>query len=104
LGEKGVPTLDGATDAAHARLPAATTPGRLHPKARRVGAGIGRAVAIGAVGTGTRQIPRVRIDHGRFGGRRLHDHRLQDGLRLHAIVGPRLGNNGTQRQAAFLGR
>src|SRR5262245_53792292 len=46
LSQKGVPTLDGATNAAHARLAGATTLGRLHPKARRVGEGVGGAVAI----------------------------------------------------------
>jgi len=36
LGEKGMPTLDGTTDAAHPRLPGTTAFGRLHPKTRRV--------------------------------------------------------------------
>lgn len=104
LSEEGVSTLDGATNAAHARLPGPITLGRLHAKTRRVGAGLGRAVAIGTVGTGTRQIPHVRVVHGRFGGRRLYDHRFQDRLGLHAIVGSRLGDHGAQRQAVFVGR
>lgn len=104
LSEEGVSTLDGATNAAYTRLPSPTTLGRLHPKASRVGAGVGRAVAIGTIGTGTRQVPWVRIVHGRFGGRRLHDHRRQDRLGLHAVIGPRLGDNGAQRQTPFVGR
>jgi len=104
LGEESMAALDGTTDAADPRLPGVTASGRLHPEAGRVGAGVGGAVAIGAVGTGTRQIPRVRAVRGPFGGRRPHDHRLQNNLRLHAVVGPRLGHHGAQRQAAFLGR
>jgi hypothetical protein len=104
LGEKSMATLHGATDAADARLPGAATLGRLHPKASRVGAGVAGTVAIGTIGTSTRQIPWVRVIHGRCGGWRLHDHRCQDRLRLNAIIGPRLGDNDAQRQAVFLGR
>ena len=104
LGQEGMATLDGAADAAHPRLAGVTASGRLHPEAGRVGAGVGGAVAIGAVGTGTRQIPRVRAVRGPFGGRRPHDHRLQNNLRLHPVVGPRLGHHGAQRQATLLGR
>jgi hypothetical protein len=93
LGEKSMATLDGATNTADARLPGVATLGRLHPKAGCVGAGVGGTVAIGAIGTGTRQIPWVRVIHGCFGGGRLHDHRFQDRLGLDAIVGPRLGDN-----------
>ena len=94
LGEKGVSTLHRAADAAHPRLTRATPLGCLHPKACRVGAAVRGAVAIGAVGTGTRQIPWVGVGHWGFDGRRLHDHRFQDRLGLHAVVGPRLGDDG----------
>ena len=104
LREEGMPTLDSATNAAHARLSGAATLGRFHPKAGRLGAGLAGAVAISTVGTGTRQIPRVGAVRRRFGGRRLHDHRFQDRLGLHAVVGPRLGHHDAQRQAVFLGR
>jgi hypothetical protein len=104
LGQKRMPSLDGATDATDPRLPRASALGRLHPKARRLGAGLGGAVAIGAIGTGMRQIPWVRGGYRGFRWRRLHDHRLQYGLRLHAVVGPRLGNGGTQRQTVLFGR
>ena len=104
LGEKGMPTLDRAADPADPRLSGATAFGRLHPKARRVGAGIGRAVTIGTIGTGTGQIPQVGVGYRRFRRRRLHHHRLQHRLGLHAIVGPRLGHDGTQRQTVFFGR
>jgi hypothetical protein len=104
LGEKSMATLDGATDAADSRLPGTATLGRLHPKARRLGAGVGGTVAIGTIGTGTRQIPWVRVVHGRFGKRRLNHHRFQDRLGLDAIVGSCLGDNGAQRQAVLLGR
>jgi hypothetical protein len=97
LGEKSMATLDGATNAADSRLPRAATLRCLHPKARRVGAGVGGTVAVGTVGTGTRQISGVRIVHGRFGRRRLHDHRFQDRLGLHAVVGPRFGDHDAQR-------
>jgi hypothetical protein len=97
LGEKSMPTLDGTTDATDSRLPSAAAFGRLHPKARRVGAGIGRTIAVSAIGTGTRQIPRVRLGYRRFCRRRLHHHRLQHRLGLYAIVSPRLGHDSTQR-------
>jgi hypothetical protein len=54
LGEKGVSTLHGAAYVAHPRLTRAPPLGRLHPKARRLGAAVRGAVAIGAVGTGAR--------------------------------------------------
>jgi hypothetical protein len=104
LGEEGVSSLDCTPNATHARLSGATAFGRLHPKASRVGAGVGGAVAIGTVGTGTRQIPWVRVSGRRFSGWRLHDHRFQDRLGLHTVVGPRLGHHGSQREAVFLGR
>jgi hypothetical protein len=104
LGEKGMPTLDRTADAADPRRSAPTAFGRLHPKARRVGAGIGRAVALGSIGTGTRQIAHVGVGYRGFGRRRRHDHRLEHRLRLHAIVGTGRGHDGTQRQAVFLGR
>jgi hypothetical protein len=104
LGQKGMPTLDRAADPADSRLAGAAAFGRLHPEARRVGAGIGRAVAVGAIGTGTGQIPRVGVGHRRFRRRRLHHHRLQHCLGLDAVVGSRFGHDGTQRQAVFVGR
>jgi hypothetical protein len=104
LSQEGVATLDSTTDATHARLSATATLGRLHPKASRVGAGVSGAVAVGTIGTGTRQIPWVRAISRRFSGRRLHDHRFQDCSGLHTVVGPRLGHHGSQRQAVFLGR
>jgi hypothetical protein len=104
LGEKGVSPLDSAADATHSWLTHAATLGRLHPKARRVGAVVGGAVAIGAVGTSMGQIPRVWVVHRGFSGWRLHDHRFQDLLGLHAIVGSRLGHDDAQRQTVFLSR
>jgi hypothetical protein len=76
LGEKRMPAFDGAADATDPRLPGATAFGRLHPKASGVGAGVGRAVAVGAIGTGARQIPRVGVGDRRCRWRRLHDHGL----------------------------
>jgi hypothetical protein len=104
LGEKGVPTLDGAADAADTGLPGAAALGRLHPKTRRVGASIAGAVAVGTIGTGAGQIPRVRVGHGGFRRWWSHDQRLQHRLRLHAVVGPRLGHDGAQWQTASFGR
>ncbi len=104
LGQKGVAPLDGAADTPHPRLPRATPLGRLHPKARRVGTAIAGPVAIGAVRTSTRQVPWVWVVHRGFGRRRLHDHRFQDRLGLHAVVGPGLGHDRPQGETVFFGR
>jgi hypothetical protein len=103
LGEKSMPTLDCTADATDSRLPGAAAFGRLHPKARRVGASVGRAIAVGTIGTGTRQIARVRLSHGRFCRRWLQHHRLQHRLGLYAIVSPRLGHDNTERETVFFG-
>jgi hypothetical protein len=97
LGEKGMSTLDRTADAAHSRHAGASAFGRLHAKARRVGAGSGRAVAIGTIRTGTGQIPRIRLGYWGFRRRRLHYHRLEHRLGLDAIVGARLGHHDAQR-------
>jgi len=104
LGQKGMPPLDGAADAADARLSGSTPLGSLHPKARCVGPPLGRAVPVSAIGTGTRQIPWIGGGDRDWGGRRLHHHRLQNRLRLHTVVGSRLGDHGPQGQAMLVGR
>jgi hypothetical protein len=104
LSQKGVAPLDGAANTSYPRLPRTTPLGRLHPKARRVGAAIGGPVAIGAVGTDTRQVSWVWVVHRGFGWRRLHDHRFQNCLGLHAVVGPGLGHDRPQGETVFLGR
>jgi hypothetical protein len=104
LGQERMPTLDGAADATNPRLPGATPFGRLHPKAGGVGAGLAGAVAVGAIGTGAREIPRVGVGYRGLGGRRLHDHRLQYRLGLHAVVGRGLGHDRPQGQAVLVGR
>jgi hypothetical protein len=104
LGQKGVAALDGAADTPYPRLPRATPLGRLHSKARRVGAAAAGPVAIGTVGTSTRQVPWIGLVHRGFGWRRLHDHRLQDRLGLHAVVGPGFGHDRPQGEPVFLRR
>ena len=97
-------TLHGTADAAHPRLPGLAAPGGLQPETGRVGPGLSGAVAIRPIGPRTRQVARVRGSHGNIRRRRLDNHRLQDRLGLYAVVGPRLGHHGAQRQATLLGR
>jgi len=99
-----MPALYGTADAAHPRPPGLAPLRRLHPKAGRVGQASGRAVAIRPIGPRAGQVARIRGGHGNSRRRRLYDHRLQDRLGLHAIVRPRLGHDGPQRQAVFIGR
>jgi hypothetical protein len=104
LCQKRMPTLDGAADATDPRLPGPTALGRFHPKAGCVGAGLGGAVAIGPIGTGVGQIARVGLGHRPLRRWRLQDHRLQHGLRLHSVIGARLGYDRPQGKAPLVGR
>ena len=104
LGQERMPAFDRAADATDPRLPRAAPLGRLHPETGSGRPRHGRAIAVGAIGASVGQVTRVGLsDRGLWPGR-VDDHRLQHGLRLHAVVGAGLGHDRPQRQAVFLGR